>query len=86
MHISVNTLILSLALVGCQSAGVMSSDAMESKRSHSVSDARQIALYTEMRTLWAEHMAWTYATVDAAYDNQLRYSRLSTGSCRIRRT
>ncbi|PKW00246.1 hypothetical protein ATK30_0343 [Amycolatopsis echigonensis] len=62
-------------LAGCSSAG--SSDASAASGMHMTSGAattapnpqKQIALYTAMRTLWTDHMQWTYGTVKAFFHN-----------------
>lgn len=35
-----------------------------------VESDKKLALYTNMRQLWAEHMQYTYSTVDAYFNNQ----------------
>lgn len=50
---------LSSATIGHSSMSAMASD-IEKKP----------ALYSAMRNLWADHMQWTYATVDSYFHNQ----------------
>jgi hypothetical protein len=36
-----------------------------------MADQEEVAVYTGMRDLWSDHMQWTYATVDAFFNNEM---------------
>ena len=52
-------------LAGCSTSDVAPASAQPEMVMDSTSSDAQIALYSAMRTLWGEHMQWTYDTVVA---------------------